>query len=82
MPEEVEADLTDADMSHFCNGDPVYCYYFRVPSPGGHPSSLPDPVGAVDLPEVMSLLAGMLDDPSLTPGRSLPSNRHLDHETT
>jgi len=24
-------ELTDFDMEHFCDGDPIYCYYFRLP---------------------------------------------------
>ena len=25
----MNGDLTDFDLKHFCNGDPVYCYYYR-----------------------------------------------------
>jgi hypothetical protein len=25
----MNADLTDFDIKHFCNGDPIYCYYYR-----------------------------------------------------
>ena len=23
--------LTDFDLKHFCDGNPIYCYYFRLP---------------------------------------------------
>jgi hypothetical protein len=25
----MNADLTDFDLKHFCDGDPIYCYYYR-----------------------------------------------------
>ena len=28
---QVSEDLNDFDIRHFCDGDPVYCYYFRLP---------------------------------------------------
>jgi len=28
---QVSEDLNDFDIKHFCDGDPVYCYYFRLP---------------------------------------------------
>jgi hypothetical protein len=81
MPEEVEEELTDVDMSHFCNGDPVYCYYFRVPSQGWRPRQSQNPAEAQDLQWEMSLLAGMLDGTSMKPDRSLPRDRRPEHET-
>jgi hypothetical protein len=28
---QVSGDLTDFDIKHFCDGDPICCYYFRLP---------------------------------------------------
>jgi hypothetical protein len=28
---QVSGELNDFDIKHFCDGDPVYCYYFRLP---------------------------------------------------
>lgn len=28
---KISGDLNDFDIKHFCNGDPIYCYYFRLP---------------------------------------------------
>ncbi len=30
--ENLDEELTEFDMKHFCDGNPVYCYYFRSPS--------------------------------------------------
>lgn len=28
---KISGDLNDFDIKHFCEGDPIYCYYFRLP---------------------------------------------------
>lgn len=28
----MEGDLSDFDLKRFCDGNPVYCYYFRLPA--------------------------------------------------
>jgi hypothetical protein len=28
---QVSGDLSDFDIKHFCDGNPIYCYYFRLP---------------------------------------------------
>ena len=28
----IEGDLSDFDLKRFCGGNPVYCYYFRLPA--------------------------------------------------
>ena len=30
--ENMDEELSEFDMQHFCDGNPVYCYYFRTPS--------------------------------------------------
>ena len=27
----LNGELTDFDIKHFCDGNPIYCYYFRLP---------------------------------------------------
>lgn len=29
---QMSEDLTDFDIEHFCDGDPICCYYFRLPN--------------------------------------------------
>ena len=29
---KMEGDLSDFDLKRFCDGNPVYCYYFRLPA--------------------------------------------------
>lgn len=28
---QISGDLNDFDLRHFCDGNPIYCYYFRLP---------------------------------------------------
>jgi hypothetical protein len=28
---QTSGDLNDFDIKHFCDGNPIYCYYFRLP---------------------------------------------------
>jgi len=30
--EKMDEELTDFDLKHFCEGKPIYCYYFRKPA--------------------------------------------------
>jgi len=30
--ENIDEELSDFDLKHFCDGNPVYCYYFRAPA--------------------------------------------------
>ena len=30
--ENIDEELSDFDLKHFCDGNPVYCYYFRRPA--------------------------------------------------
>lgn len=32
LVENMDGELSDFDLKHFCDGDPVYCYYFRQPA--------------------------------------------------
>ena len=32
LGQKPDEELSDFDMKHFCNGNPVYCYYFRQPT--------------------------------------------------
>jgi hypothetical protein len=31
LAENMNGDLSEFDLKHFCDGNPVYCYYFRLP---------------------------------------------------
>lgn len=31
LEQNMEDELSDFDLKHFCDGNPVYCYYFRLP---------------------------------------------------
>ncbi len=31
LAENLGGELSEFDLKHFCDGNPVYCYYFRVP---------------------------------------------------
>jgi len=31
LAENMAGELTEFDVKHFCDGNPVYCYYFRLP---------------------------------------------------
>ena len=31
LAEKIDEELTEFDLKHFCDGNPVYCYYFRLP---------------------------------------------------
>lgn len=31
LAEKMDEELTEFDLKHFCDGNPVYCYYFRLP---------------------------------------------------
>ena len=31
LEEDMDEELTLFDLRHFCDGNPVYCYYFRLP---------------------------------------------------
>lgn len=31
LAENMGGELSEFDLKHFCDGNPVYCYYFRVP---------------------------------------------------
>jgi hypothetical protein len=28
---QISGDLNDFDIKHFCDSNPIYCYYFRLP---------------------------------------------------
>jgi hypothetical protein len=28
---QISGELNDFDIKHFCDGNPIYCYYFRLP---------------------------------------------------
>lgn len=30
--ENIDEELSDFDLKHFCDGNPIYCYYFRLPA--------------------------------------------------
>ncbi len=30
VAENMDGDVSEFDMEHFCDGNPVYCYYFRL----------------------------------------------------
>lgn len=30
LAENIDEELSDFDLKHFCDGNPVYCYYFRL----------------------------------------------------
>lgn len=30
--EGLDGSLSDFDIKHFCNGNPLHCYYFRLPT--------------------------------------------------
>jgi hypothetical protein len=32
LAENMEGELSEFDLKHFCDGNPVYCYYFRLPA--------------------------------------------------
>lgn len=32
LSQDMVDELTDFDLAHFCDGNPVYCYYFRLPT--------------------------------------------------
>ncbi len=32
LAENLDGEVSDFDLEHFCDGNPVYCYYFRQPS--------------------------------------------------
>ncbi|MGB9134326.1 MAG: hypothetical protein WCC63_01890 [Candidatus Bathyarchaeia archaeon] len=32
LAESIGGELSEFDLKHFCDGNPVYCYYFRVPA--------------------------------------------------
>jgi len=29
---QMNGEVSDFDLKHFCDGNPVYCYYFRLPA--------------------------------------------------
>jgi hypothetical protein len=31
LAENLGGELSEFDLKHFCDGNPIYCYYFRVP---------------------------------------------------
>ncbi len=31
LEQNMDDELSDFDVKHFCDGNPVYCYYFRLP---------------------------------------------------
>ncbi len=31
LEQNMDEELSDFDLKHFCDGNPVYCYYFRLP---------------------------------------------------
>lgn len=31
LEEQVDGEVSEFDLKHFCDGNPVYCYYFRSP---------------------------------------------------
>lgn len=32
LEHQLEDEITDFDIKHFCDGNPIYCYYFRLPA--------------------------------------------------
>ena len=32
LAENMGGELSEFDLKHFCDGNPVYCYYFRIPA--------------------------------------------------
>lgn len=32
LAENMGGELSEFDLKHFCDGNPVYCYYFRLPA--------------------------------------------------
>jgi hypothetical protein len=32
LAENMDGELSEFDLKHFCDGNPVYCYYFRLPA--------------------------------------------------
>jgi len=32
LAENMDEELSNFDLKHFCDGNPIYCYYFRLPA--------------------------------------------------
>lgn len=32
LENQLKDEITDFDIKHFCDGNPIYCYYFRLPA--------------------------------------------------
>jgi len=41
LAENMDGELSDFDLKHFCDGNPVYCYYFRLPALQAAQAQLP-----------------------------------------
>ena len=33
LEQKIDSQLSEFDIKHFCDGNPVYCYYYRLPNP-------------------------------------------------
>ncbi|NIR86182.1 hypothetical protein GWO13_00885, partial [Candidatus Bathyarchaeota archaeon] len=33
IKEGLDGNISDFDIKHFCDGNPILCYYFRLPPP-------------------------------------------------
>ncbi|MEA2090559.1 MAG: hypothetical protein U9O89_07400 [Thermoproteota archaeon] len=32
LEKNLDGEVSDFDIRHFCDGNPIYCYYFRLPA--------------------------------------------------
>ncbi|MCW3980346.1 MAG: hypothetical protein NWF11_02615 [Candidatus Bathyarchaeota archaeon] len=55
LEHNLEDDLSDFDLKHFCDGNPIYCYYFRLPQ--------------LELKKTLSTTEG--HSPSVSPGAEI-----------
>jgi len=74
LAENMDGELSEFDLKHFCDGNPVYCYYFRLPA-------LQAAARLSETKATLEMLPKEIPQPTtLMKSNSLKPEKHLLHE--
>jgi hypothetical protein len=64
LEHKLEDELTDFDIRHFCDGNPIYCYYFRLPALEAATKENLKPIETTEIPIDASTIKGIQEKPN------------------
>jgi hypothetical protein len=70
LAENIDEELSDFDLKHFCDGNPIYCYYFRLPALQAAAKLSKDKVSLEKVPKEVPLPTASLKSISLKTERN------------